>query len=299
MTIQTPPAKTKEELDATKIIAEAFAGAVSNMFGTQTGKTISKDAIKLTDISAKQLLESIAREIQFTGTFSKEDIKNFVDSYNKKANEQLDIVVRDVKSSAAAGATAEDIKTTISTKFPNFFDPKSFTRDFIWSKVNFADQVSLGAKALDALQTTRQIYKDFNTTASDVEIQATAERIAKGEISADDLKTELSRVASLNYPQLAERFKNTPGATTRALVLPTLKIVADAWGVPIDTLDLSDPFIDSLIRPDGVVGKATPKTPSEVFNAAMMHPNRDKSVAGNQDARNAATAFGKAMGFGV
>ena len=299
MTIQTPPAKTKEELDATKIIAEAFAGAVSNMFGTQTGKTISKDAIKLTDISAKQLLESIAREIQFTGTFSKEDIKNFVDSYNKKANEQLDIVVRDVKSSAAAGATAEDIKTTISTKFPNFFDPKSFTRDFIWSKVNFADQVSLGAKALDALQTTRQIYKDFNTTASDVEIQATAKRIAKGEISADDLKTELSRVAALNYPQLAERFKNTPGATTRALVLPTLKIVADAWGVPIDTLDLSDPFIDSLIRPDGVVGKAAPKTPSEVFNAAMMHPNRDKSVAGNQDARNAATAFGKAMGFGV
>ena len=92
-----------------------------------TGKSISREAIKLTPTAAKQLLQSIAEDIQFTGQFSKEDIAAFVAAYNKKANEQLDTVVREARDTIKSGATgnvSETVKNIITTKYPSFFDPK-------------------------------------------------------------------------------------------------------------------------------------------------------------------------------
>jgi len=186
---------TKEEAAA---IAEIFGKFLGT--GAEPGKTVSSDAIKLTTISAKQLLASIASEIQFTGKFAKEDIVAFVASYNKKANEQLDIVIRETRETIKSGGTAnisETIKNIITTKYPSFFDPKTFTRDYIWSKINFADEKTLGAKALDALTTARQTAKAFNlSTVSDIEIQEAAKRIATGKITAENYKTELAAKAA-------------------------------------------------------------------------------------------------------
>lgn len=288
-----------------KALAAAIAAALAavGLGGGDKGKTISSEAIKLTPAAAKQLLQSIAEDVQFTGQFSKEDIAAFAAAYNKKANEQLDIVVREAKETIKTGATAdvsETVKNIISTKYPSFFDPKTFTRDFIWSKVNFKDEATLGAKALNALTEARNVARGFNlSTVSEVEIQEAAKQIASGKITANDYKTQLAAKAAAEYPQYAERLKTTPNSTIRDLVNPVLRAVADAWEVDIDTLNLNDPFIDKLIRPDGVIGKVPPASIGEATRAALKHPNRDKTRAEINNAIDAANELGRALGFGV
>ena len=276
---------------------------LSQLSKGDSGKTISREAIKLTPTAAKQLLQSIAEDVQFTGQFSKEDIAAFVAAYNKNANEQLDTVVREAKETTPSGKTEDitaTVKNIISTKYPSFFDPKSFTRDFIWSKVNFKDEATLGAKALNALTEARNVARGFNlSTVSEVEIQEAAKQIASGKITANDYKTQLAAKAAAEYPQYAERLKTTPGATIRDLVNPVLRVIADAWEVDIDTLNLNDPFIDKLIRPDGVIGKVPPVSVGDATRAALKHPNRDKTRAEINNAIDAANELGRALGFGV
>lgn len=289
--------------EAALAAAVAAALKVVGLGGGDSGKTISSEAIKLTPAAARQLLQSIAEDIQFTGKFSKEDIAAFAASYNKKANEQLDTVVREARETIKSGKTGdvnETIKNIITTKYPSFFDPKTFTRDYIWSKVNFADEKALGAKALDALTEARNIAKAFNlSTVSEIEIQDAAKQIASGKISAANYKTQLAAKAAVEYPQYAERLKTTPNATVRDLVNPVLKAIADAWEVDVNSIDLNDPFVDKLIRPDGTIGKLTPASVGEARQAAMLHPNRDKTQGGIKDATTAATELARALGFGI
>jgi hypothetical protein len=288
-----------------KTLAAAIAAALAavGLGGGDSGKTISSEAIKLTPVAAKQLLQSIAEDVQFVGEFSKEDIAAFAAAYNKKANEQLDTVVREARETIKSGKTgnvSETVKNIITTKYPSFFDPKTFTKDYIWSKVNFADEKTLGAKALDALTNARQIAKAFNlSTVSDIEIQDAARRIATGKITSEDYKTELASKAAAEYPQLADRLKNTPGATVRSLYNPVLKAIADAWETDIESLDLNDPFIDSLLRPDGVVGKMASATAGEATQKALMHPKANSTQKQISNAKSAATNLARALGFGI
>lgn len=285
-------------------LAAAVAAAVTSAMGTaNVGKDSTatyKDAIKLTEAGAKQLLDSIMADIQFTGKLSKADLAEFVSKYNAAANAQLETVIQAVRNKTTPTSTAEDIKTIIKTTSPSFFDSKQYTKDYLWSKVNFADEKTLGAKALDALITARQIAKAFNlSTVSDIEVQDAAKRIATGKISSEDYKTELATKAAAEYPQLADRFKNTPGATVRSLYNPILKAVADAWEVDVESLDLNDPFIDSLIRPDGVIGKAPSATVGEATQKALLHPKANNTEKQINNAKASATSLARALGFGI
>lgn len=281
------------------LLLKVLAG-INATAGSANSTTTYKDAIKLTDVAAKQLLDTIMADIQFTGKLSKEDLADFVTKYNTAANKQLETVIQTVRSQTKPGDTAEDIKSIIKTTSESFFQPKDFAKDYLWAKVNFADEKTLGAKALDALTNARQIAKAFNlSTVSDIEIQEAAKRIATGKITAEDYKTELAAKAAAEYPQLADRFKNTPGATVRSLYSPVLKAVADAWEMDVESLDLNDPFIDSLIRPDGVIGKAPSATVGEATQRALMHPNADKTQKQISNAKTAASSLARALGFGI
>jgi hypothetical protein len=288
---------TQEEL------IEAMVKAIASIQGTAASAnstTTYKDAIKLTDIAAKQLLDTIMADIQFTGKLSKQDLADFVNKYNKAANEQLQTVVQTVRDRTKPGDTAEDIKNIIKTTSESFFQPKDFAKDYLWSKVNFADEKTLGAKALDALTNARQIAKAFNlSTVSDIEIQEAAKRIATGKITAEDYKTELATKAAAEYPQLMDRFKSTPGATVRSLYNPILKAVADAWETDVESLDLNDPFIDSLLRPDGVIGKAPAVTIGEATQKALLHPKANNTEKQINNAKASATSLARALGFGI
>lgn len=285
-------------------LEEIFAELAKTLAGIQgtpssdNSTTIYKDAIKLTDVAAKQLLDTIMADIQFTGKLSKADLTDFVKQYNDAANKQLDTVIQTVRSQTKPGDTAEDIKNIIKTTSPSFFEPKDFAKDYLWTKVNFADEKTLGAKALDALTNARQIAKSFNlSTVSDIEIQEAAKRIATGKITAENYKTELAAKAAAEYPQLIDRIKSTPGATVRSLYNPVLKAVADVWEVDVESLDLNDPFIDSLLRPDGVIGKAPSATVGQATQRALAHPNADKAQKQITNATNAASQFAKAIGY--
>ena len=289
---------TPEETAA--MVAAAISEAMARAGTGKDSTTTYKDAIKLTEAGAKQLLDSIMADIQFTGKLSKADLAEFVTKYNAAANAQLETVIQAVRGKTTSTSTAEDIKTIIKTTSPSFFDSKQFTKDYLWAKVNFADEKTLSAKALDALTTARQIAKAFNlSTVSDIEIQDAARRIATGKITSEDYKTELAAKAAAEYPQLADRFKNTPGATVRSLYSPVLKAIADAWEVDVESLDLNDPFIDSLIRPDGVIGKAPSATIGEATQKALMHPNADKTQKQLSNAKTAASNLARALGFGI
>ena len=289
---------TPEETAA--MVAAAISEAMARAGTGKDSTTTYKDAIKLTEAGAKQLLDSIMADIQFTGKLSKADLAEFVTKYNAAANAQLETVIQAVRGKTTSTSTAEDIKTIIKTTSPSFFDSKQFTKDYLWAKVNFADEKTLSAKALDALTTARQIAKAFNlSTVSDIEIQDAARRIATGKITSEDYKTELAAKAAAEYPQLADRFKNTPGATVRSLYSPVLKAIADAWEVDVESLDLNDPFIDSLIRPDGVIGKAPSATVGEATQKALMHPNADKTQKQLSNAKTAASNLARALGFGI
>lgn len=287
---------TPEQIAAFVAAALDKALATSTLGGNST--TTSSDRIKLTPVAAKQLLESIMTDIQFTGKLSNKDINDFVAQYNKIANEQLQTVVQTVRTQTKPGDTAETVKNIINTNFPNFFQPKEFAQDYLWTKVNFGDETNLGAKALDALTEARSVAKDFNlSTVSDIEIRAAAKRIASGKIKKEDYITELAARAAAEYPQYTDRLKNTPGSTVRSLNNPVLRAVADEWEVDVNTLDLNDSFIDSLLRPDGIIGKATPATVGEARQKASMHPNADKTQKNITNATNAASQLAKAIGF--
>jgi hypothetical protein len=290
-------AYTQEQLNA---IVAAIVGGLGTS-GNKSSTSTTKQAIKLTNVSAKQLLDSIARDIQFTGKFTTAELNQFVEAYNKTANEQLETVVRAARDQVKPG---EDIQSTVSslltTTFPTFFDPKQFTQDYIWKKVNFGNEAELGAKSLEALQTARQIAKDFNLSGfSEVELLASAKKIARGELTEDQFKAQLAQIAKIEYPQLAGRFDSTPGGTTRQFYLPILKAVADTWEVDVNTLDINDPFIDSLIRPDGVIGKVPAKSVGQAKQAAMNHPKFDESPTAIKTAGSAAAEFARALGWGI
>jgi len=300
----TPEEKKAAELATKAQQDELVMRIIGSIMGSSSGSANStstyKDAIRLTEAGAKQLLDAIMVDIQFTGKLSKQDLTEFVRKYNEAANKQLETVVQTVRSQTKPGDTAEDIKNIIKTTSPSFFQPKDFAKDYLWSKVNFADEKTLGAKALDALTNARQIAKAFNlSTVSDVEIQDAAKKIATGKITAEDYKTELAAKAAAEYPQLADRFKSTPGATVRSLYNPILKAIADAWETDVDSLDLNDPFIDSLLRPDGVIGKAPSATIGEATQKALMHPKADNTQRQISNAKNAAAQLARAMGFGI
>jgi hypothetical protein len=285
--------------DLEALLIKVLAGINANA-GSANSTTTYKDAIKLTDVAAKQLLDTIMADIQFTGKLSKQDLTDFVNKYNEAANKQLETVVQTVRSQTKPGDTEEDIKNIIKTTSESFFQPKDFAKDYLWSKVNFADEKTLGAKALNALTNARQIAKSFNlSTVSDIEIQEAAKRIATGKITAEDYKTELTAKSAAEYPQLMDRLKNTPGATVRSLYNPILKAVADAWEVDVESLDLNDPFIDSLIRPDGVIGKAPSATVGEATQKALLHPKANNTEKQINNAKASATSLARALGFGI
>ena len=285
---------------------KAILGTIVASTGGSGGDsdTTTKQAIKLTTTAGKQLLDAIARDIQYTGKFSQAELTSFFNAYNKAANAQLETVVKTARSQIKPGATEADaqktIQSIISTSFPNFFDPKQFTKDYIWGKVNFADVKNLGAKSLVALTEARSIVKAFNlSSVSEAEVQAAAKKIAMGDLTLEEYKAQLTQQAKIEYPQLAARFDSTPGATTRQLYSPILKAIADAWEVDPESLDLNDPFIDKLIRPDGVVGKVPPASVGEAAMAAMNDKRFDGTLKAIDNARDSATAFSRALGWGI
>lgn len=272
-------------------LAKVLTGGSS---GDKDATTSQTNIIRLTPAAARQLIGRIAPEIQYEGKLSKEDINEFVKLYNEAANKQLDTVVRTVRDRVKAGETQGDVSqsvTNIITKeFPNFFDPRTFTEDYLWSRINFAKEKTLGAKSLEALQRARAIANDYGKyLLSDAQIQDAAKRLARGQLTDAQFKATLNQLAVVEYPELAETLKANPDFTVRQLRGNKINLIADLLEQDPNEIELDNPVLDA-IRGMSI---------SDAKRYIKTLPQIEQTTAENENAREAATSLARAMGFGV
>jgi hypothetical protein len=291
---KTPP------LDPTTaaIIAAILQGMGAG--GGSDSNVTSANYVKLTPVSAKELLRQSAADAQFTGKFTDADITAFMNQFNAEANRQIESVVKEARTKVGKGATAVDIQNIISASFPSFFKPAEFAKDYVWSKINFKDSANLGGKAAIALQEARQIAQDFDLfNFSDAEVQQAAKDIAMGKKTKDQFKAELTTKAKMEYPIFASRFDATPGATTKDFAEPVIKMLAKYWEVDESTIGMDNEFVQKWTRAGGPDGKAPAPTLAELTMMAKNHPNAEKTTWANEAARQSATSLARALGAGI
>lgn len=295
--------ETQAQLDAkvAQIVA-GFIGGTSNTPKDTT--TTSKSVTKLNTGAAKALLEAAAKNAQYQGKFSSADIADFIAKFNAEQAKQIETVVKAASSKIKPGLTPEaaqkELQSIITTEYPSYFKPETFASDFVWSKVNFKDEKSLGGKALTALGNVRAILNGFGPLDfSDIEVQNAAKKIAKGEISNDDFRSTIAQKAMVNYPQYADRLKQNPGATLKDLASPYINLMAKELELDPNAIELDDPVLDKALRPDGTAGKLPTASLAEFRTMLRKSPKWEYTTAANEQAREGATGIARAFGYGV
>jgi hypothetical protein len=287
---------TEEEL-------AAIVGAiVKGMGGSSSGnsKVSAADYVKLTSVSAKELLKQSAMDAQYTGKFSDADVTAFMNDFNAESNRQIESAVKQARTTVGKGATAEDIQKIITTSFPSFFKPAEFAKNYVWAKINFKDSATLGGKAALALQQANQIAADFDLfDLSPAEIEKAAKDIAMGNKTIDQYKAELTTKAKIEYPIFAARFDATPGATTRDFASPVIKMLAKIWEKDEASIPMDSEFVQMWTRAGGPDGKKPAPTMAELLQMAKNHPNAETTTWANEAARSSATSLARALGGGL
>jgi hypothetical protein len=191
--------------------------SATNKSGTSSSKTYTE----LNKISARVLLEKTAKDIQYNAKFNDADIEDFLKKFKAEQKRQIEETVK-ISGSKIVGdglspeAVQQTVDNTVTKERPSYFKPELFASDYIWAKVNFKDEKSLGGKSLTALNNVRSILAGFGPLDfSEVELQTAAKKIAMGEITNDDFRSTIAQKAMINYPQYAQRLRENPGSTIR------------------------------------------------------------------------------------
>ena len=266
-----------------------------------TNETVtSKDVLKLTPEAAKTLLAQAAKDAQYNGTFTADDIKNFITQYQDAAKKQMATVIQQASSTTAGGADlANTVKNLVNTTYQSFFKPQDFAKDYVWSKISFADEKSLAGSNLATLAEVRQLVKDFNILGvSDAEVAIAAKAIAKGDKTLADYTADLQRIAIQEHPQLADRLKSDPTLTVKKIAQPVISLLASTWEMDPASIDLDNPIVAQYLRPGGADGKGITLNYADVKRLALTDPRYQYTTAANENARDAAVGLGKAMGAG-
>lgn len=242
------------------------------------------------DVTADALLDKVADTLGFDTTILTEaERADFLTKINAEAK---------AGGRASQRVTKEGVVETITT--PAVFDAKAFAEAYIWSKVNTDNPKSVPSSVLKQVSNLNSLLRAYGIkNLSTKEINQFGIDIVSGKKTLEELKADFQAKAIQNYPQFADRFAANPNLTVRDVAEPIINVIANAWEMDPDALELDDPNIDKLLRPDGVVGKAAPASTADAYYFAVMHPNFDKTVKGNQLARDGAVSFARAMGFGV
>ena len=239
---------------------------------------VTINIIEYDGINANALLNKIAKQIGFDlNLLTSEDRVDFLKKINQEAS-----TGKTIQRKATTGGYE-----TVTT--PSLFDPKSFTESFLWAKVNLGDTASIPSAAIKQISNVSTFLKAYGiNNLSSKEINALGVEIASGSKTLDDLRLDFSERAQKLYPAYADRLKGTP-------IIGTLSKV---WEMDASAFELSDPNVARFLNAD-VTGKSPAPTITDVYNFALNHSNREKTKAANEEARDAATAFARAAGFGI
>jgi hypothetical protein len=217
---------------------------------------------------------------------------------------QIEKVVTSTASRTVPGATEEAVDRTTSsstkTEYPSFFDPGQFTSDWVWGKVNFGDEKTLGSKSLGILAQVRGLVAKFHIFGvADNEVRDVAKQIAMGKTTLANYTVELQKVAAKEYPQFADRFAKDPTLTTYDIASPIIKMLAKTWEVEEADVTMDNPLVMSYTNYSGPDGKGVAPSRYELLLKAKKDPKYQLTQQANEDARDAATGLARAFGFGV
>ena len=302
--------KTQADIEAETLInffktaKEAGFNFGSGAAGDSDANVSSRKITKLTPASARALLEQTRESIQYVSGITKEDVDDFIAKFDAEQNRQIEEVIKIARTRVTPGASEDaiqqEVQNIMQTEYPSFFKPTDFATDYLWTKVNFGKEATLGAKAQKALTDVRSIVRGFNANeVSDLEIQDYARKIATGKLSTEDLTTLFARNKADNYPQFADRLKTIPGATVRSLADPYINLMAKELELDPDAIELDDPELDKALRPDGTAGKMPAMSLADFKMALRKSPKWEYTTAANEAARSSATSIARAFGFGV
>jgi len=271
----------------------------------QSGTDTSTTKTKLTYNTALEIMRLAAEDAGYTAKFTSADVKQFMEEFDAEQNRQIEKVITSTSNKLIPGATDKAVDKTISstatTEYPSFFDPGRFTSDWVWKKVDFGNEATLGAKSLNVLAQVRGVLDKFNILGvSDKDIKVAAKAIAKGDLKLADYKVTLQKIAAKEYPQFADRFAKDPELTTYDIASPIVKMLAKTWEMPEENVNWkTNPIVMSYTNFAGPDGKGTPPSYYDLLLKAKKDPKYQLTQQANEDARDAATGLARAFGFGV
>lgn len=294
--------ETQAQADAnTNKLLEGFYAYINSTGASSptSSTTTSKNIIKLTTTSAKNLLQKVALANGYTGLITDADVKDFIKEFNKEQSKQIETIIRTTSTKVPAGSSVDkiqqELQNTLTTQYPSFFKPEEFASEYIWAKVNFKNETALGSKNIAILQQTKQLVKDMYIIGkSDAEIAADAKAIAMGKKTFAEYIVDLQQIAIKEHPYLASRLKSDPTLTVAEIANPALKIVADVWEMDPSQIKWQDePIINEWLASQS---GDKPMNYADLKRAALNDKRTQYTEAMNNFARDAATGLGKAMG---
>lgn len=283
-------------------IANAFSGNTSN--NPNSGTDTSTVKTKLTNQSALALMQDAASAADYIGKFTKADVEQFIKEFDAEQARQVEKVITKSASKTTPGATEGAVDSTVSstakTEYPSYFKPSEFASDWVWKKINFADEKTLGAKSLTALSQVRNLIDQFQLLGvSDTEAKAAAKQIAMGKKTLADYTTELQQVAIKEYPQFADRFKADPTLTLYDIASPVINMVAKTLEIDPKTVKLDNSIVTAYTRYAGADGKGVAPSYYDLLLKTKQLPEYQKTQQANNEARDSASSLGQALGYGL
>jgi hypothetical protein len=283
-------------------IANAFSKDTSG--NPKSGTDVSTGQTKLTKESARALMEEAAEASDYMGKFSSADVAQFMKEFDAEQARQVAKVITKTGSKTTVGATAGAVDSTASntakTEYPSYFKPAEFASDWVWSKINFKDEATLGTKSVTALANVRAVIDAFQIMGvSDAEAKIAAKQIAMGKKTIAEYTTDLQKIAIKEYPQFADRFKLDPTLTTYDIASPIINMVAKTLEMDPKTVKMDHPIVLSYTRSAGADGKGVAPSYYDLLLKTKSLPEYQKTQQANNEARDSASSLVKALGYGL
>ena len=285
-------------------IIDALMASGGSGDSAKSGTEISTKKTKLTPNSALEIMTIAAEDAGYAVKFTKADVAQFIKEFDAEQARQVEKVITTTDQKTVAGAPSGTVKkvasTTAQTEYPSFFKPGEFTVDWIWKKINFKDEKSLGAKSLTALAEVRGLVDKFQLIGvTDADIRIAAKQIAMGKKTLAEYTVDLQKVAKKEYPQFADRFALDPELTTYDIASPVIKLLAKTWEMDEADISIDNPIVSSYMNYAGPDGKGQPPSRADLVAKAKKDSKYEGTVEANENARDAAVGLARAFGFGV
>ena len=297
----TPLANAQSLAGVQAIIAAATGGGASG--NAKSGTDVTSKMTKLTVQSARALMESAAEGADYMGKFSTEDIAQFMKEFDAEQKRQIEKVITSTASKLTPGGTTPGAvdataSSTVKTDFPSFFKPAEFASDWIWSKINFKDETTLGAKSVTALANVRAVIDAFQIMGvSDAEAKVAAKLIAMGNKTIAEYTTDLQKIAIKEYPQFADRFKLDPTLTTYDIASPVINMIAETLEMDRKNVKMNHPIVLAYTHSAGADGKGVAPSYYDLLLKTKQMPEYQKTKVANMEARESAESLSQALGY--